>query len=82
MTTDSETKVVRDFLLSNPDHLTVARVVYESWPVINDDVCRRFLERLGSRIEQKLKGDEGIRVGGRYVGERAYSNQIWLYRTG
>ena len=38
MTTDSEARAVRDFLLSNPDHLTVARAVYESWPAIKNDV--------------------------------------------
>ena len=88
MTTDSETRAVRDFLLSNPNHLTVARAVYESWPAIKNDVCRRFLERLRSRIELKLRGDGTLHhsigdmhVGCKYVGEQSYSNQIWLYRT-
>ena len=88
MTTDSETRAVQDFLLSNPDHLTVARAVYESWPVIKNDVCARFLQRLRSRIEMKLRDDgnlhhsiDDMRVGCRYVGDQTYSNQIWLYRT-
>ena len=42
MTTDSEARTIRDFLLSNPDHLTIARAVHESWPAIKDDVCGRF----------------------------------------
>ena len=83
MTTDSEAKAVGDFLLSNPDHLTVARAVYESWPAIKDNVCKRFLERLRSRIEQKINlhrsiGD--IRVGSQYDGEQKHTNRIWLYR--
>ena len=88
MTTDSETRAVRDFLLSNPDHLTVARAVYESWPAIRNDVCRRFLGPLRSRIELKLRGDgtlhhsiSDMHVVCKYVGEKSYSNQIWLYRT-
>ena len=88
MITDSEARAVRDFLLSNPDHLTVARAVYESWPAIKNDVCRRFLERLRSRIERKLRDDGKLHrcigdmhVGCKFVGEQSYSNQIWLYRT-
>ena len=88
MTTDSEARAVRDFLLSNPDHLTVARAVYESWPAIKNQVCRRFLERLCSRIKRKIEGDGNLRhtigdtcVGFQYVGEKAEANQIWLYRT-
>ena len=88
MTTDSESRAIREFLLSHPDHLTVARAVYESWPSIKNDVCRRFLERLRSRIELKLRDDgtlhrsiDDIHVGCKYAGEHSYSNQIWLYRT-
>ena len=88
MTTNSETRAVQDFLLSNPDHLTVARAVYESWPEIKYHVCRRFLERLHSRIERKMEADGNLhhsigdmRVGFQYVGEKANENQIWLYRT-
>ena len=81
MTTDSEASTIRDFLLSNPDHLTVARAVYRSWPTIKKDVCGRFLERLRSRIERKLMDDRNMHVGCRYVGEQPYSNEIWLYRT-
>lgn len=88
MTTDSEARAVRDFLLSNPDHLTVARAVYESWPAIKNDVCRRFLERLCCRIKRKIEDDGDlhhsigdVRVGFRYVGEKADENYIWLYRT-
>ena len=88
MTTNSETRAVQDFLLSNPNHLTVARAVYESWPEIKNHVCRRFLERLHSRIERKMEADGNLhhsigdmRVGFQYVGEKANENQIWLYRT-
>ena len=88
MTTDSETSTVRDFLLSNPDHLTVARAVYESWPAIKKDVCGRFLTRLRCRIARKLRDDRNLHhcfgdmhVGCKYSGDRSYSNQVWLYRT-
>ena len=87
MSTDSEARAVRDFLLSNPDHLAVARAVYESWPAIKNDVCRRFLKRLRFRIERKIEGDGDlhhsigdIRVDFRYEGEKKNENGIWLYR--
>ena len=88
MTTDSEARTIRDFLLSNPDHLTVARAVHESWPAIKDDVCRTFLKHLCSRIERKVKSKEKLRrsigdmrIDFRYKGELAYKNRIWLFRT-
>ena len=88
MTTDSEARTIRDFLLSNPDHLTVARAVHESWPAIKDDVCRTFLEHLCSRIERKVESEgklrgfiEDMHIGFRYVGEQRWVNKIWLLRT-
>ena len=87
MTTDSEARAVRDFLLSNPDHLTVARAVYESWPAIKNDVCRRFLERLRSRIKRKIEDDENLRHtigdmgdGVQFLGEQKNENMLWMYR--
>ena len=88
MTTDSEARTIRDFLLSNPDHLTVARAIHESWPAIKNDVCRTFLNHLCSRIERKVKSKKklrlfigDIRIGFRYEGEQTYKNRIWLFRT-
>ena len=88
MTTDSEARTIRNFLLSNPDHLTVARAVHESWPAIKDDVCRTFLKHLCSRIERKVKSKKKLRhfigdmrIDFRYEGEQACKNRIWLFRT-
>ena len=87
MTTDSEASAVRDFLFSNPDYLEVARKVHDSWPKIRDTLCERFLERLCSRIEPKIKDDENLKefasdmcVGFKYVGEKRWLKRIWLYR--
>ena len=88
MTTDSEARVVRDFLFSNPDYLEVARNVHDTWPETRDTLCRTFLERLCSRIERKLKDDKDLkgfasdmRVDCKYEGEKRWSKRIWLYRN-
>ena len=84
MTSDCDTKAVRQFLFENPDHVDTAIAVYESWPAIRDDMCGRFLERLRSRIqtadELKPYADD-LQVGCQYRGHAKYSNVLWLYRN-
>ena len=84
MTTDSETKAVRDVLLSNPENLAIARTVYESWPAIKEEICKKFLERLCRCVERKAREKmpqfaDDIRVGWKYRGERRCVNCLWLY---
>lgn len=88
MTTDSETKAVRDFLLSepfNPENLKTAKAVHDSWSDVRNEVCERFLKQLCSRIEtavkEKLKGSASdIEVVNDYNGESRYSCAVWLCR--
>ena len=85
MTTDSETKAVRDYLFSNPENLAIARTVHEAWPAIRDEICKKFLNQLRCRVESEVKEQlprfaNDIRVECSYVGERRWSNQLWLYR--
>ena len=54
MTTESETRAVRDYLLSNPENLPTAQAVFEAWPTIVNDVCRNFGELLRDRIERAI----------------------------
>ena len=87
MTTDSESKAIRDFLLEgrNPNNLRTALVVYESWPAIRSEVCERFLKRLCSLIEQKTKEEmkyiaNDLDIGCVYGGEKRHLNLLWLSR--
>ena len=50
MTTDRESREIRDFLFEHPDHLEAARAVYDSWPAIHIEICRQFLARVRERI--------------------------------
>ena len=87
MTTDSESRVIRKFLLDgrNPNNLRTALAVYESWPAIRNEVCERFLKHLCSLIEQKAKEEmkdiaDDLDIGCVYGGERRLSNRLWLSR--
>ena len=86
MTTDSETKELLAFLLSepfNPENLKTAKVVHESWPAVRKYVCERFLEQLCSRLKtaEKLKKfAHDMHVDYEYDGESKYSCAVWLYR--
>ena len=86
MTTNSERKAARDFVLSNPSNLNTALTVSESWPDVKEQVCKEFLNRLCSRIEtavkenKKLKEFAGdIRIDYKYE-DKAWGSYVCLYR--
>lgn len=85
MTSDSETKAVRDYLLSNPKNLPIARTVYASWPAIRDEICRPFFDQLCLRVEEKAKEAmpdfaDDLRVARQYWGARKWADCFWLYQ--
>ena len=81
MTTESETKTVREFVLADSNKLKTAVAIYESWPAIKNEVCKTFLERLRCAIERKAKEfAPDITVICEYTGEYKYGNGIWMYR--
>ena len=86
MTTDSETKALRDYLLSSPEkNLPIARTVYKSWPPIRDEICRNFFDRLCRRVEIETKEAmsdfaDDLHVAQRYWGARKWTDCFWLYR--
>ena len=77
MTTDSEARTVREFVLSSPDSLNVARAVFESWPGIRDEVYKRFLKHLKRRIEDKMK-ESAAEI--RFDYGCGTAVWLWLYR--
>ena len=59
----------------------------ESWSAIKESVCKRFLEQLCARIEQKIRESDSLtdfsgdlHVDCKYGGESRYSSTLWLYR--
>ncbi len=86
MTTDSERRAVRDYLLSNPEkNLPIAHTVYKSWPAIRDEICRTFFDQLCRSVERKAKEAmrdfaDDLRVAQQYWGTRKWADCFWLYR--
>ena len=54
MTSDIETKAVKDFLYQNLDELRVAKSVAETWPIICYDVFEDFLQLLLECLKKQL----------------------------
>lgn len=85
--TDTEARYVREYLDENPRHLHAAFAVARAWPAVKHDVCRRFLEHLRDRVEERVReefpeiaGD--LDVGCHYGGDKKYSNYLRVYRRG
>ena len=83
MTSDRESQEIRDYLFENPNQFDTALAVVESWPSIKHQVCKKFFERLVSRIKAaaalKTYADD-LHIESAYGGDTAKSNCIWLYR--
>ena len=88
MTTDNETKAVEKYVLLDSEKWKTAGVVYESWAGIRNKVCKEFLQRLCSAIEQKARANSNLekfaddrKIEHSYDGERKYKNWLCLYRN-
>ena len=86
MITDSEKNAAIDFVLLSQSNLETALAVHESWAVVKERICKKFLNRLCSRIETAVKENEKLkefaddmRFGYEY-GNKAWKTNVWLYR--
>ena len=86
MITDSEKKAAIDFVLLNQSNLETALAVHESWAGVKERICKKFQNRLCSRIETAVKENEKLkefaddmRFGYEY-GNKAWKTNVWLYR--
>lgn len=83
--TDTESRYIREYLDQNPRHLHAAYAVARAWPGVRDDICRRFLEHLRERVEERISEEmpeirEDLRVHCHYEGEKAWSNRLVVMR--
>ena len=85
--TDTEARYIREYLDQNPRHLHAAFAVARAWPTVKHDVCRRFLEHLRDRVEERVRrefpavaGD--LDIGCEYSGDKNWSNYLRVYRYG
>lgn len=82
---DTEARYVREYLDQNPRHLHAAFAVARAWPSVKHDVCRRFLEHLRDRVEERVSEEmpairEDLQVDCHYEGDKRWSNRLWLLR--
>ena len=80
VTTTSERKEVRDFILASDDNALTAIAVVEAWPETRDEVVKRFLEALRDRIARELSSIEDLRTGCSFSGHRGPKNGVWVFR--
>lgn len=86
MTTDSETRTIKEYLFANPEHLETAQSVSDAWVRVKAVLCRGFLEHLRTALAKRARKEwpdiaPDLRVGCRYGGEKSYSNFLWLHRA-
>ena len=88
MTIDSETKLVTDFLLSEPEkNLETAYAVYKSWPAVREKICGSFLDQIRCHVKTKVSElpdeirSDDIKVKSKYGGKRPRKFRLWLYRN-
>ena len=84
--TDTEARYIREYLDENPRHLHAAYAVHRAWPAFKHDVCRRFLEHLRDRVEERFSEEmpeirDDLQVSCRYDGDKKWSTQLRLRRT-
>ncbi len=80
MTTTSERKEVREFILDSDDNVLAALAVVEAWPETMDDVVKKFLEVLRIRIDQDLSSIEDLQTGSAFGGKGGPKNGVWAFR--
>ena len=80
VTTMSERKEVRDFILASDDNVLTAIAVIEAWPETRDEVVKRFLEVLRDRICRDLSSIEDLRTGSGFSGHQGPKNGVWAFR--
>ncbi len=85
--TDTEARYIREFLDESPRHLHAAFAVARTWPAVKHDVCRRFLEHLRDRVDERMRNEfpemaDDLDIGCHYGGDKNWSNYLRVYRYG
>ena len=93
--TDTGERYIREYLGQNPRHLHAAFAMARAWPAVKHDVCRRFLEHLRTRVEERVEErvrrefpetpeiPEDFEVRCHYRGKKKWwSSYLCVYRRG
>lgn len=85
MTTNPDTRFVREYLSDNPGHMSAALAVHDGWRLVRPEVCERFLKHLRRAVEKRLRteltglGDD-LHVKSRYGHQKKKASALWLTR--
>ena len=86
--TDTEARYIHEYLGENPRHLHAAFAVARAWPEVKHDVCRRFLEHLRDRVEERVRNEfskiaDDLNVACHYREKKNWwSSYLCVYRSG
>lgn len=81
VTTASEQKEVRDFILASDDNFRTALTVVETWPCIRKNVVGQFLEVLRKRLGDKLHVYDDLQIHSGFLDSASKSkNGVWAFR--
>ena len=80
VTTTSEQKAVRDFILASDDNVRTAIAVAEVWLETRNDVVRRFLRALRERIADDLRAIGDVRIDSDF-NRKGRKDGILVFRT-
>ena len=85
MTTNPDTRFVREYLSDNPSHMSAALAVHDAWRLVRAEVCERFLEHLRHTVEDRLRTvlpgtEEDFHVKCRYGHQKKNASALWITR--
>ncbi len=80
VTTASEKKEVRDFILASEDNFRTALAVVETWPCTRKNVVGRFLEVLRKQLGGKLHVCEDLQIHSGFSDSAKPKNGVWAFR--
>ena len=80
VTTTSEQKEVRDFILTGDDNVATALAVVETWPSVRKEVVGRFLEVLCKRLGDKLLVCNDLQIRFGFSDSAKPKNGVWAFR--
>lgn len=83
MGSSNEIQTLKDYLETNPDLLDSAQIVYDTWPVLKQEICKRFLNQVFDRISSEIKKkfpDEDLKIDWKLGVKPSSNSRLWLYR--
>lgn len=79
VTTTSEQKAMKDFILASNENVLATITLVEAWPETRNDVVRRFLRSLRERVTDQLCTIEDLQIESGFASRGR--NGVWVFKT-